>query len=278
MPPPECSESPTEPWPKPGSEDQNRPGNKQVLQATIAAEPAPQQQHSAAGSGEGLRSRLTSMPPPRVPVGRQKRQMSPDRVEPSSKRRLLSIPPPGSPPGLGQAKPGGSHGTSLTPRARLALAYAATFGAAMLRTEAAGFRCGRRGAGFWGFQSLPGSVQQTGVYKSFIMGMAEVVDLAGILLRQGQEGLATAISATLCPASGLPKHPNRHKISHFFGRGCSAVHVLRALCDEAEAFSELCEEEEESSFDAASSTTSQWVECYRALPLQMLDGDRKSVV
>eukprot|EP00930_Biecheleria_cincta_P074043 TRINITY_DN6127_c0_g1_i1.p1 TRINITY_DN6127_c0_g1~~TRINITY_DN6127_c0_g1_i1.p1 ORF type:complete len:1116 (+),score=233.49 TRINITY_DN6127_c0_g1_i1:29-3376(+) len=276
MPKPCPTPSPTQPAPspEPGGEGEDRSG-RQVLPAAAAADAAAVHSGPGAGgadgfSGEGLRSRLTSMPPPRVPVGRQKRQSSPDLAEPT-KRRLLFIPPPGSPPGLGEARNGGCG--TLTPRARFALAYAAAFGAAMLRADAAGFQCGRRGTGFWGFQSLPGAVQQTGVYKSFLMGMAEVVDLAGSLLRQGQEGLATAISAVLCPASGLPKNPNRHKISHFFGRGGSAEHVLRALCDEAEAFSELCEEEE-GDFDAAGAAfAAQWAECYRSLPLQMLDGD-----
>ena len=167
-----------------------------------------------------------------------------------------------------------------TPRVQLALTFAANFGVTLLRHQAECFENGRPGRVFWGSQHLPPCIQEQGVHKSFLRGMAELARIADIVNRNAEPPLASVVMQVVSPLSSFRgdlgiEEQNRHSLSHFFGKGGQPAHVLSAIVDEAEIFSKACTREDlsESTESAGQELSrSDWASCYRSLPQN--DADR----
>merc|ERR1712187_484203 len=138
-------------------------------------------------------------------------------------------------------------GGELTPRMYYALTMAAAAGTDALRADAqAHFVDGKPGGHFWRSDCLP-EVLRKQVFKAFVLGMSEVASVIGALLESKQMPTLEAASDALSPFSGKPLQTlglrvNRHLVSHFFSKGGSVEHVLRAVVDEATAFYEARED------------------------------------
>ncbi|CAE8602332.1 unnamed protein product [Polarella glacialis] len=264
--------------------------NKNKPTATTAsnASTSPSNSKNSNVKSSSSKQKITSaaMPPPPLPAMSSRRRAldASARAVSAPKRRKVLVPAPlpiQEPPVV----PSTGSRPALTPRARLALAYASAVGAATLRSDAEGFENGKPGTCFWGSQRLPSNeIRQSGVYKAYLRGMAEVADVVGYLTRSGGDPSATTVMSILSPsptrslAIDLGLQLNRHAISHFFGKGGTVELVLQALIDEAELFTEACEgsclaESASGEAEKKQLTSDAWTESYRALPLHMVDGD-----
>lgn len=161
----------------------------------------------------------------------------------------------------------------MTPRMRCALAYAAGAGAAALRLRACeGFIDGQLGSGYWGSAWFPVDLQ-CGVFKTFLLGMADILDVVGGLLRGNQVPTTEAIHRVLSPFGSSAQHAlglnfQRHAVSHFFGKGGQLEYVLLAVVEDAAVFYDS--QEDSSRLDDGESLANR---TYHNLPLKMLDGD-----
>lgn len=217
------------------------------------------------------------MAPPLLPWPKRLRQRFKATAAPEAtvNGHKVSLPPPPELPTAQIAKENGiPQVLALTPRSRLALTYAAAAGAATLRLEAETLQPGVATATFWGCQSFPQATTEKGVFKAFLHGMVEVLEIVRALLVQGLLPTVDAALAALRPRVGiagaeLAISPNRHCVSHFFGRGGKPEYVLQAVIDEAEAFMEACERGQEDLL----LEVWEWAASLYRLPPQMLDGD-----
>lgn len=237
-------------------------------------------------------------------------------LEPGSQKRRLPKTPPAKRPRLSTPPPPFSETSEslhnvgpqkradvitqrkaprgvLTPRTRFALICAAKHGAAMLRADADQFVNGKPGGAYWGCQCLPPHLR-SGVFKAFVKGMAEIVDVICALLREPRlepevenefeqleaatsknefEQLPTseAVLRVLSPFEDTQREElglqlNRHFVSHFFGKGGRVEAVIEAVIEEATAFYETQEECGTRQDETRSAD-------YHHLPMKMLDGD-----
>jgi hypothetical protein len=163
----------------------------------------------------------------------------------------------------------------------------------MLRADADQFVNGKPGGAYWGCQCLPPHLR-SGVFKAFVKGMAEIVDVICALLREPRlevevenefeqleaatsknefEQLPTpeAVLRVLSPFEDTQREElglqlNRHFVSHFFGKGGRVEAVIEAVIEEATAFYETQEECGARQDETRSAD-------YHHLPMKMLDGD-----
>jgi len=175
---------------------------------------------------------------------------------------------------MGNGDANTDHGVVLTPRMHHALVFATSLSSGTLRADAERFISGKRGGpDFWGSEYLPQALQGN-VFKAFVKGMAEIVDVIGALLTRNLIPTAAAVSQILSPFARSPGEVlgfrvNKHFVSHFFGSGGKVDHVIRAVVEEAALFYEA----RESAGEALEGDGGYGFGTYHALPIHMLDGD-----
>mmetsp|Transcript_10837 Transcript_10837/g.24511 ORF Transcript_10837/g.24511 Transcript_10837/m.24511 type:complete len:465 (+) Transcript_10837:43-1437(+) len=166
----------------------------------------------------------------------------------------------------------GLLGGKLTPRVHYALVFATGLGADLLRLDANSFTNGTPGGHYWGCEWFPASLQ-CDVFKAFVKGMAEVVDVVGAMLKVEQLPTVPAVMKVLSPWAYSPGaclglRVNKHMVSHFFSKGGRVEHIIQAVVDEAASFysDRECTEDEDLPEHG------EFVD-YHFLPNHMLDGD-----
>jgi len=178
-------------------------------------------------------------------------------------------------------------GQELTPRVYYALLAAAEAAALKLRQDADRFVNGVRGGRFWGSNFLPPALKDN-VFKSFVIGMASIVDYIGAMLISRRIPSVGNVTESLAILGGAPVdlgvRLERHLVSHFFGHGGRIEHVLQALVDKAAA---LYEELEDAEIEDAAHLSDDALEgggrarrplhIYRSLPANFSDLDFEHV-
>merc|ERR1719229_1646178 len=105
-------------------------------------------------------------------------------------------------------------GDQLSPRIYLALTYAAESAWGAVLADAAGFTDGSRGGSFWGSEFFPEEIQGS-VFKAFVRGIGEIVQVIEALLKSRRIPTVPTITQVLTPFTGkhleeLGLRINRH--------------------------------------------------------------------
>jgi len=164
----------------------------------------------------------------------------------------------------------------LTPRMVYLLMQAAETGADVLRTDINSFKDGEPGLCYWGCEFFPKALRG-GVFKAFVRGMIEIVDLIAAIFKLERLPTESAITRILSPwgsATSLSLghefglRINRHTVSHFFSKGGRVEFVIQAIIEESMS---LYDEQ-----DGLEDSLSGWPE-YHTLPSNELDGDFNAI-